>query len=701
MKTLLFLQIIITICAKSLAQNWESVEFPTPSTTQYTHGACLTSNNEIISLERINNTSEFHLVKYAVNFSQSASFSLPAGLDFPYYTFNHITSNSSSIFLTGQLNANGMIYNIDYNLAQFVTLAQISSPQGSVFMKGITVVGNELYVVGLLTAQWPNTNATFQFDANSSLSITQNTCFVANYSLATNSFQWVRPVHGTHTSTEDVAVDKNGFIYITGKFKNSITLYNGLNPYTYNNTSEHNFLVRLNNLGEFDNTWGLKQLTTLGNEYNSFDVKVGHSNVFFIGSERINGHSIYGSGALTWEKHLMINSQTLPFRVFQIALDDCDKIYVSGRNPNQPSTKAICGSPFFIASFDRTSNAAENWISKTNDSQSTISALMIGSDQKLYSVGNYGNSYSTACPQVLTIDSTYVSTHNFGVFLSKIDDVDYSILPNNFLGEDLNLCLTDTVLLSPQLNGQVYQWFKLPDLTTVISNQQAFSPIQSGTYRVELTNLQQNCKRFDEINVLFENCDSCIIEPAMQLEIGNCQINYSPIGTSGTSDIVGYHWDFGDNSISTREGGSHIYTQAGNYTVTLTIFGKTKNGDCCSRVISKNIKVNCDPSLCEIEDNIGWNTTNITRRKLKFTTYVNFLNGTQALTYLWSFGDGAISTDINPVHLFPYNGTYTVTLKVFATSVDGQCCEKSFEKKIRIRTSLFDIFIRKPRLKPI
>jgi PKD repeat protein len=39
-----------------------------------------------------------------------------------------------------------------------------------------------------------------------------------------------------------------------------------------------------------------------------------------------------------------------------------------------------------------------------------------------------------------------------------------------------------------------------------------------------------------------------------------------------TGDIVGYFWDFGDSTTSSEQNPQHIYQNAGNYSVTLTVF---------------------------------------------------------------------------------------------------------------------------------
>jgi hypothetical protein len=51
-------------------------------------------------------------------------------------------------------------------------------------------------------------------------------------------------------------------------------------------------------------------------------------------------------------------------------------------------------------------------------------------------------------------------------------------------------------------------------------------------------------------------------------------------------------------------------------------------------------------------------------------TFASTISGQEPVGYLWSFGDGTISTLANPVHIYPGRGTYTATLEV--SNCDGQ-----------------------------
>ena len=52
-------------------------------------------------------------------------------------------------------------------------------------------------------------------------------------------------------------------------------------------------------------------------------------------------------------------------------------------------------------------------------------------------------------------------------------------------------------------------------------------------------------------------------------------------------------------------------------------------------------------------------------------TFVNESSG--AVSYHWDFGDGNVSCDVSPTHIFTLPGTYEVTLRVV-----GQTCTQDF-----------------------
>jgi gliding motility-associated-like protein len=123
--------------------------------------------------------------------------------------------------------------------------------------------------------------------------------------------------------------------------------------------------------------------------------------------------------------------------------------------------------------------------------------------------------------------------------------------------------------------------------------------------------------------------------------------------TSGVTAGDTYSWIFGNGSSSTLQNPpSQTYTTTGVdsiYTVQLTI--SAANG--CNASASATVTVHPNPlaSFTANDDTVCANTS------------VTFMNGsTAASTYQWAFGDASTSTAINPSHVFPNPGNYTVQL---------------------------------------
>ena len=75
-----------------------------------------------------------------------------------------------------------------------------------------------------------------------------------------------------------------------------------------------------------------------------------------------------------------------------------------------------------------------------------------------------------------------------------------------------------------------------------------------------------------------------------------------------------------------------------------------------SEVVEQLIRINAKPQL-----DLGIDRNQYKGRELKFSVVVNDPDG-EIVSYLWDFGDGNISREISPVHVYEEIGTYIVTL---------------------------------------
>ncbi len=134
-----------------------------------------------------------------------------------------------------------------------------------------------------------------------------------------------------------------------------------------------------------------------------------------------------------------------------------------------------------------------------------------------------------------------------------------------------------------------------------------------------------------------------------------------------------WYWKFGDGTDSIEQNPVHVYTQAGVYTVELTV---SNEGGADTKVAKEFVTVN--PPGCPPDAQFrGAPTTGTAPLAVSFT---DMSTGAPA-TWKWNFGDGQVSPEQHPEHTYTTPGEYTVSLFVenqFGTS------EEVRERYIRV-----------------
>ncbi len=118
--------------------------------------------------------------------------------------------------------------------------------------------------------------------------------------------------------------------------------------------------------------------------------------------------------------------------------------------------------------------------------------------------------------------------------------------------------------------------------------------------------------------------------------------------------VISYLWQFGDGTTSTEKTPSHVYTQQGAYTVTLTI--TTSTGCTETYALPDAIKVGTKP------------VASFTAAPLDVCASqpIQFFNTSQNVdNWLWLFGDGGISNVRDPLYKFRDTGLLYVKLIVY------------------------------------
>ncbi|MCG8698915.1 MAG: PKD domain-containing protein, partial [Bacteroidales bacterium] len=118
-----------------------------------------------------------------------------------------------------------------------------------------------------------------------------------------------------------------------------------------------------------------------------------------------------------------------------------------------------------------------------------------------------------------------------------------------------------------------------------------------------------------------------------------------------------YLWEFGNGDISVKKNPTYTFTEAGNYTVTLT--AQSKDGS--NITFTKDITVLPSPIA---EFNIDIDESDIKTRKIVFRN-----NSKDASKYYWEFGDKKSAEDEQPNHVYSDYKPYKV--KLTTISKDG------------------------------
>ena len=228
----------------------------------------------------------------------------------------------------------------------------------------------------------------------------------------------------------------------------------------------------------------------------------------------------------------------------------------------------------------------------------------------------------------------------------------------------VTVAFTDT---SEDGSEDIYQWlWEFGDgNTSSLQNPQHDYPIP-GTYTVSLTVTSEDGAdtetRTDLISVE-------ALPPVAAFSVSSTTgdapltVTFSEDSTQGTGTINQWAWDFGDGNTSTEQSPSHIYTEPGEYTVSLTV-----SDEYSSHTVTATEPV----VVMEVPPEAAMEVS-ATSGDMPFTvtfTDTSSAGSGEITQWLWDFGDGTTSDEANPSHTYTEPGNYTVSLTVTADSTD-------------------------------
>lgn len=229
----------------------------------------------------------------------------------------------------------------------------------------------------------------------------------------------------------------------------------------------------------------------------------------------------------------------------------------------------------------------------------------------------------------------------------------YPLSISDFTVTDDTICSGETSIFVAQAGGFQYHWV-FGDGQELIGNNVATHTYINGTGIPVTHNVKVTVSSFfgcisettRQITVYPDPIPQFTASPPTQ-SFPNAMVTFTNLTNAGTWS---YLWRFGDGNTSTVTAPTHTYATPGDYTVKLIV----TNGE-CSDSISSLVRILPTPPISDFAE--------IPQGCEPWTaTLVN--NSQYGTSYLWDFGDGTYSNNVNPVHTWYLGGIYTVTLTV-------------------------------------
>ena len=127
--------------------------------------------------------------------------------------------------------------------------------------------------------------------------------------------------------------------------------------------------------------------------------------------------------------------------------------------------------------------------------------------------------------------------------------------------------------------------------------------------------------------------------------------------------MLSYLWSFGDSETSVDQTTTHSYKDPGTYLVSLTV--ENENGKTAQ--IEKEIEIREKNFAPDGSFETSLSTGDVPQT-VQFTSNITDKENDE-VTYLWDFGDGQTSTEINPSHIYTIPGRYNP--KLIVTDIIG------------------------------
>jgi len=188
--------------------------------------------------------------------------------------------------------------------------------------------------------------------------------------------------------------------------------------------------------------------------------------------------------------------------------------------------------------------------------------------------------------------------------------------------------------------------------------------VAPGSYRIYVSayNAAGESAGSNTVNVTIADTSSVPIVPSAAFVVSSMSGIAGSTTFAFTDQSIGTistrMWSFGDGTSSTLTNPTHVYANAGNYTVILTVSGQAGQSQ-ATRTLTVTAAV---PALPNVQ--AAFDFTPPTPSAHDAVSFRDHSSGAPT-AWLWAFGDGTTSSEQNPVHAYDNAGTYTIIETVY------------------------------------
>ena len=266
-------------------------------------------------------------------------------------------------------------------------------------------------------------------------------------------------------------------------------------------------------------------------------------------------------------------------------------------------------------------------------------------------------------------DKGCIDTDSQSIIVFPAPEPDFVNVPHpNCFEESLSFSNQTIIRFGGGVLG--YSWeFGDGNTSTDISPRHQYAAIGTYTVKLEVTSFDGCVAEKTRDITIFPDPTADFITHNVCEDDSMIFANLSVI----SSGALSYSWDFGDGvGFSTVEEPVYLYDVAGDYRVTLAVesdFG-------CVDTMTRKVTVYPKPGFKAVTGNeVCFGDT------IFFRSNDWVVQSVDIVSYFWDFGDGSVSVNPNPVHLYNQPGAFVVTLTL--TSADG--CRNSLTETVVVR----------------